>query len=60
VKSAVVAVVAALLVAGCGGSGDGESGQAGAVEELTSVDTLRTAFAEADGSARLLLLLSPT
>jgi outer membrane murein-binding lipoprotein Lpp len=60
VKILVALVVAVLLVAGCGGSGDGVDERAGAVEELKSIDTLRTAFARADGSPRLLLLLSPT
>ena len=59
-KAAFVAVAAALLVAGCGGSDDAGRQQAGAVEDLASVGTLRAAFAEADGSARVLLLLSPT
>lgn len=59
-KIFVALVVAALLLAGCGGSGDGVIEKAGAVEDLTSVETLRTAFAEADDSARLLLLISPT
>jgi hypothetical protein len=59
-KALLALVVAAVLLAGCGGSDAGEGARAGAVEELTSVDTLRDAFAEADGTARLLLLLSPT
>ena len=58
-KGAVVALVAALLLAGCGGSDDGND-RAGAVQDLQSVETLRAAFTEADGSPRLLLLLSPT
>ena len=50
----------ASVVAGCGGSGT-QAGEAGAnVVELTSVDTLRQAFAEGEGRPRLLLLLSPT
>lgn len=59
-RAALLVVVAALLLAACGGSGDGGDAQSGAVEDLESVETLRAAFADADGSARLLLLLSPT
>ena len=58
-KALVVLATAALLAAGCGGSDDGND-RAGAVQDLQSVESLRTAFARADGSPRLLLLLSPT
>ena len=58
-KALVALAVAALLVSGCGGS-DGRNDHAGAVQDLQSVESLRTAFTDADGSPRLLLLLSPT
>jgi hypothetical protein len=57
-------VAVALLLCGCGGSDeDGpEAGPvaAGEVADLTSVDGFREAFADGNGSPRLLLLLSPT
>jgi hypothetical protein len=55
-------VLAALLLAGCGGSAGGEGTTSGAAEvaELGSLETLREAFNDGEGSARLVLLLSPT
>ena len=65
VRFARVLVVAMLAVAlaGCGGSDGGAptgGSAAGGLVELDSVDTLKAAFAEGEGKARLLLLLSPT
>jgi len=58
---ALVAVIAsiALVATGCGSEGGGDTSPRGVVE-LTSIDTLRQAFDDDVGSARLLLLLSPT
>jgi hypothetical protein len=52
----------AVALAGCNDSGGttGTSATPGKVVELTSVDTLRAAFAEGEGKPRVLLLLSPT
>jgi hypothetical protein len=62
--AAGLAAAVVLVASGCGGSaGDGSEVEPAAraeVADLTSVDDLRTAFAAADGSPRLLLLLSPT
>jgi hypothetical protein len=55
----VVALVLLFALAGCGGSDSGTR-SSGEIVELTGVDELRTAFAEDDGTARLLLVLSPT
>ena len=61
---AVLAVVIAVFVSGCGGSSasDRTSSPAakGQTVELKSVDPLRDAFNRDVGKARLLLLLSPT
>ena len=61
--AAAVAVVA-VLVAGCGGSSEPDSrpvpATTGDVADLKTVDDVRDAFAAAEGSPRLLLLLSPT
>jgi hypothetical protein len=59
----VVAALAALLVltvTGCGGSETASDGASGGVVDLARLDTLRAAFNEDEGRARLLLLLSPT
>ena len=60
-RGAVVAVIAsiAFVASGCGSEGMGDTSPGGVVE-LTSIDTLRQAFDDDVGSARLLLLLSPT
>jgi hypothetical protein len=58
---AVVALALLVALAGCGGSDSGtRSAASGEIVELTGVDELRSAFAEDDGTARLLLVLSPT
>jgi outer membrane lipoprotein-sorting protein len=53
-----------LVTSGCGSSAeDGSEAEPAAtaeVADLDAVDDLRAAFAAADGSPRLLLLLSPT
>jgi hypothetical protein len=55
------ASIALVAVGGCGGSDEAEPAPAaGGVSDIASVDQLRQAFAEADGSPRLVLLLSPT
>jgi hypothetical protein len=61
----VAGLAAVLLVAsGCGSaaedSSEAEPAATAEVADLDTVDDLRTAFAAADGSPRLLLLLSPT
>ena len=60
-RCALVAFIAsiALVATGCGSEGRGDTSPRGVVE-LTSIDTLRQAFDDDVGSARLLLLLSPT
>jgi ABC-type glycerol-3-phosphate transport system substrate-binding protein len=63
VRALLAAVtLAAVGLAGCGGSGSTPAPQTAPnrVAELTSVDSLRTAFARDEGHARLLLLLAPT
>ena len=52
----------ALAAVGCTGSETRSSATfaSGNVVELTSVATLKSAFAEGEGKARLLLVLSPT
>jgi hypothetical protein len=60
-RSALAAAVVVFALAGCGGSDSGtRSSASGEIVELTGVDELRGAFAEDDGTARLLLVLSPT
>jgi hypothetical protein len=55
------ASIALVAAAGCGGSDEAEpAAPADGVSDIASVDQLRQAFAQADGSPRLLLLLSPT
>ena len=58
----VALALSVLVLAGCSGSEHSTSiaSEPGKVTELQSVDTLRAAFAEDAGKARLLLLLSPT
>ena len=59
-RAVLGALLAAALLAACGGS-DGEPAAAkGTVSDLTSVDQLRSAFEADEGTARLVLLLSPT
>ena len=58
--TAAVAVLLALAVSGCSGSETASDSASGGVVELARLDTLRTAFNEDEGRARLLLLLSPT
>ncbi len=53
-------LVAALALAGCGGTNDGATAKPGEVAELSSVDELRDAFREDAGVTRLVVLLSPT
>jgi hypothetical protein len=55
-----VCLASALALSGCDGSSDSDAAPRGEVAELTNVDALRRAFAHDDGSARLLVLLSPT
>jgi ABC-type glycerol-3-phosphate transport system substrate-binding protein len=64
VRSAVI-LVAALVLAGCGGDGGERSGSAtsapgGGVQELENVLDLRSAFEADAGKTRAILLLSPT
>jgi len=48
-------------LAGCGGSDSGTRSAASAeIVELAGVEQLRAAFRKDDGTARLLLVLSPT
>jgi hypothetical protein len=61
IRAVIGGIVActAIALAGCGGS----SGAATAgvdVSDITTVDDVRREFAAADGTPRLLLLLSPT
>jgi hypothetical protein len=53
-------VIAALVAAGCGGSGDEQAAAPVRVADLTSLDQFRAAFDDAAGRPRLVLLLSPT
>lgn len=55
-----VVVLLVLAVSGCGGSETASDGAPGGVVDLAQLDTLRAAFNEDEGRARLLLLLSPT
>ena len=58
---AVVAFVLLFALAGCGGSDSGTRSAASAeIVELAGVEQLRAAFRKDDGTARLLLVLSPT
>ena len=60
-RAALAAVVVLFALVGCGGSDSGTPGAtAGKIIELTGIDGLRSAFAEDEGKARLLLVLSPT
>lgn len=54
------AVLLVLLVSGCGGSEPASDSASGGVVDLARLDTLRAAFNDDEGRARLLLLLSPT
>jgi hypothetical protein len=57
----VALTLLALALAGCGGSGEPSVGGApGEVVELTSLATLKAAFAADASKPRVLLLLSPT
>ena len=60
---AVVAVLALIALAGCGGSGDGGEraaiGQPG-LNDVHSIDDFKRLFDAGEGSARLVVLLSPT
>lgn len=58
--AAALAVLLVLAVSGCGGSDTASDSGSGGVVDLTRLDTLRAAFNEDEGRARLLLLLSPT
>jgi hypothetical protein len=55
-----LAVLLVLAVSGCGGSETASDNAPGGVVDLAQLDTLRAAFNEDEGRARLLLLLSPT
>lgn len=57
---AALAVLLVVAVTGCGGSKTGHDSTAGGVVDLERLETLRAAFNEDEGRARLLLLLSPT
>jgi hypothetical protein len=57
---AALAVLLVLAVTGCGGSDTASDSASGGVVDLARLDTLRAAFNEDEGRARLLLLLSPT
>jgi hypothetical protein len=60
-RAAVVVALFAFALAGCGGSATGEhSASAGKIVELAGVEQLRAAFSANQGTARLILLLSPT
>ena len=60
-RAAVVALVATLAVAGCGGSATSERApERQRLADLHSVFPLRAAFNEGRGSPRLVLVLSPT
>ncbi len=62
-------ILLALVSSGCTGSDTGSShrssptggqGTPASVRELTSIDTLRSAFNDDAGSTRLILIISPT
>ena len=59
-RAAIAAVLAMFALAGCGGSDERSASSPGEVVELTGPDDLRDAFAADGGTARLLLVLSPT
>lgn len=60
-RAGIVVLLAAFALAGCGGSSTREQAASpGEIVELAGVDQLRSAFAADEGSARLLLVLSPT
>jgi hypothetical protein len=60
-RAAIAALLVVLALAGCGGSDSGpQSASAGEIVALTGVEKLRDAFAADEGTARLLLVLSPT
>jgi hypothetical protein len=60
-RAALAAAFVVFALVGCGGSGSGPgSAAAGEIVDLTGLEQLRSAFTEDDGTARLLLVLSPT
>jgi hypothetical protein len=60
-RAAIAAVLALVALAGCGGSeSTPQSASPGGIVELSGVDGLRKAFAADEGTAKLLLVLSPT
>jgi ABC-type glycerol-3-phosphate transport system substrate-binding protein len=63
VRMLVVATLAALAVAGCGGSkssSDAPPQARSSLVDVMEVDQLRVEFNEKQGDARLIVLLSPT
>jgi hypothetical protein len=59
-RAAIAAVLALFALAGCGGSDERSPSSPGEVVELTGPNDLRHAFAADEGTAKLLLVLSPT
>ena len=58
----VIAAVAAVVLSGCGGSGDAQPAQATErpLKDLVTVDALKQDFNADAGRTRLLLVFSPT
>ena len=59
-RAAIAAVIAVFALAGCGGSESTPRSASPGIVELSGVDGLRKAFAADEGTAKLLLVLSPT
>jgi hypothetical protein len=57
---AIVMIVVAIVVAGCGGGGDRDGGRSGRLTVLSNVAPVEDAFNADKGNARLVLILSPT